>query len=760
MSQSTAHNRPTRAAVLIVALVFVATAALYLSTAGPTLGGGFDSAEFQHVAYSLGIAHPTGYPLYLLLGKLFTTLVPIGNVAYRMNILSALLGAAAAAFFYLNAQLLTGRYVASLAATTVYVTNVGVWRQSGVASNYPLNLLLIGALVCATLLWSKGRVPLAIPGLVLGLGLAHHRSILILLPCILLLLIVTRTNRRSTHEWWTAAAATVFPLLFYLYLPAFGNGSPWYSNTLPVFVSYVTGGDAGSYVRLSPDLLVGAASALSSFLFDSFSYFGVGLAALGVISVLPGLNRHKSILRSQPPILFLVSATILMVAFAIGFDSEQDRYFSLPFLFLTLWLAIGAAETEILFESRLATVPARRAARGAFAIALALLVVVPFRDHYQQANWSTYDREYKQADEIFTLPLPRGAVIVGDWRQLNGMRYMQRVEGRRPDLVLVGSQFETEPQMVAAENAFAQGRTIFLAPGVAVPGGTYRYAQLGPLLEVRDTPQMLPPASSKQALDVMPELTLADWGTTTALEPFAPATNIAPTRSIRVWLTWHPKASIRDFLVRLRLYDPDQRLVSQKDEAPVRGLYPPSHWEPGEYILDVKNFMIPAGTPPGKYGLKMTLLDTDTKAPASSEIALDEFIVNWATNTPRDQVFVQHPVDIALDRHVYIAGYGGLDDIRRPGDVLGFYLLWGVQDNVGTNHRLHLALADASGNAVVRWTRAPLDFYPTEQWQAGEWLKAYYDIELPKDLAPGEYKFAAGLQEQSPHTLARIRIAP
>ncbi|MBK9054282.1 MAG: DUF2723 domain-containing protein [Chloroflexi bacterium] len=72
---------------------------LYLLTLGRTVGKA-DTFEFQVVAPQLGIAHPTGYPLYLLLGKLWT-LIPIGSVAWRLNLGTALYAAAAAGLLYL-----------------------------------------------------------------------------------------------------------------------------------------------------------------------------------------------------------------------------------------------------------------------------------------------------------------------------------------------------------------------------------------------------------------------------------------------------------------------------------------------------------------------------------------------------------------------------------------------------------------------------------------------------------------------------------
>ena len=79
--------RLTRIDAALTFAAGIAAFALYLRTLAPTVLG-FDSGEFQFVVPTLGLAHPTGYPLYLLLGKLFTAL-PVGDVAYRVNLFSA-----------------------------------------------------------------------------------------------------------------------------------------------------------------------------------------------------------------------------------------------------------------------------------------------------------------------------------------------------------------------------------------------------------------------------------------------------------------------------------------------------------------------------------------------------------------------------------------------------------------------------------------------------------------------------------------------
>ncbi|HIQ01849.1 MAG TPA: DUF2723 domain-containing protein [Anaerolineales bacterium] len=84
-----------RWAVLLLALVVLG---LYLRTMGQAVGEA-DTFEFQVVAPALGIAHPTGYPLYILLGKLFS-LLPFGSVAWRVNMTSAVFGTGAVVLFH------------------------------------------------------------------------------------------------------------------------------------------------------------------------------------------------------------------------------------------------------------------------------------------------------------------------------------------------------------------------------------------------------------------------------------------------------------------------------------------------------------------------------------------------------------------------------------------------------------------------------------------------------------------------------------
>ncbi len=750
------RNHPSRA---VATVIFVLTAGLYIRTTCPTLGGGFDSEEFQYVAYTLGIAHATGYPLYLILGKLFTTFIPIGNIAYRMNLLSALIGAATVMFVYLGALTLTRRQIASIIAAALFATNPAVWRQAGVASVGPLNLLLIAAMLYVTLLWYEKRASLSLVTFTIGLGLAHHHTVLLFVPAlVVLVLLVDPGILRRPRDIARSAFWLVVPLLLYLYIPIVGDCTPWYKNTLEGFFAETMGGEAGDFIRSTPPQIIESGVIAAQYLLSSFGYLGVLVVGIGAVSALPRFNRWTNLLTDARVTLFLGLATI---PFAVGgtlYGGEPDRYLVLPFAFLIYWFAIGAAAVEEFIERHLSLIT-RRGAQTAFAAVLALLVVLPFGDRFRVADWSTFTRVYQQWAEIFTLPIPRGAILVGNWGQLNAMRYMQLVEHRRPDLQFVGTLYDPAPQTDAARDAFATGRAIYLSPGIPQPIGTYRYALLGPLLEVRDKPQMQPPADP-QNIPVNSSLTLADFGISTALEPYAPTKTIVPGRTARVALDWHAESALRNFLVRLQLYDPEARLVAQKDEPPVRGLDPASEWQRGEYVEDVHNLLIPPGSPPGAYALRISTIDADTRIPTSEDFAAATLNIERATNLTRDRVFVQHPLDVALNDRVELWGVGGFDDVRRAGETIGMSLLWHAREDVGADYAARFVLIDSTGKAVSEWQRAPISFYPTREWQKGEILKAYYDLQLPDNLPPAEYSMAVGLGTQKPADIGKIQIAP
>jgi transmembrane protein TMEM260 (protein O-mannosyltransferase) len=143
---------------LVTLSLFLVFLAIYVRTAAPSVLSG-DSAEFQLAAPLLGVPHPTTYPLYILLGKLATLLVPLGDMAWRVTLVSAASAALAVALFYVLARRVTGSTGAAALAALALGVAPGLWNAATLAEVYALLATLLAGLGC--LFVAEGRPPTA-----------------------------------------------------------------------------------------------------------------------------------------------------------------------------------------------------------------------------------------------------------------------------------------------------------------------------------------------------------------------------------------------------------------------------------------------------------------------------------------------------------------------------------------------------------------------------------------------------------------------
>jgi len=194
----------------IAAAMAVASFGVYLSTLAPGLLGGA-SGEFQTLAAAPGYAHPAGAPVYVLLARL-AAFLPVGDVAYRVNLLSAVMGATAVALAYLVGRSLVGRRSVSAAGATALAVSPTFWSQATVAEAYPCAIVFMLAILLALSAWQKrGRSRwLAVAACLTAVSLGVHAGVLLIVPAALVLLVVT--PRRWLVHWAAAAAGTAVGL--------------------------------------------------------------------------------------------------------------------------------------------------------------------------------------------------------------------------------------------------------------------------------------------------------------------------------------------------------------------------------------------------------------------------------------------------------------------------------------------------------------------------------------------------------------------
>ncbi|MEZ5406197.1 MAG: DUF2723 domain-containing protein [Verrucomicrobiia bacterium] len=161
-----------------------------------------DSGEFITAAVHLGVPHPPGYPTWTIFSYFVSNLLPFGNVAWRVNLVSAICGAAAISFFALLMVhslrwILTSianvseelakkaAVVGALVGSWVLAFSDVMWSQSVIAEVYTLNALFLSLTLLCFYRWvlnPKRENWLMMTALVLALGLTNHHTLLFIFP--------------------------------------------------------------------------------------------------------------------------------------------------------------------------------------------------------------------------------------------------------------------------------------------------------------------------------------------------------------------------------------------------------------------------------------------------------------------------------------------------------------------------------------------------------------------------------------------------
>jgi len=170
---------------ILTLLCFGVAIAVYLRTMAPSLIEG-DPAELAIVSYVLGISHPTGYPLFTLLGHLFTKL-PWGDVAGRLNLMSALLAAGAVTGAYLLLRQVGVRPLLAFLAAGIYAFSPGLWTTAIRTDVHGLNALFAALCILWLLQWARhahedGWPYLTTFAFFYGLSLTNHITAYLLAP--------------------------------------------------------------------------------------------------------------------------------------------------------------------------------------------------------------------------------------------------------------------------------------------------------------------------------------------------------------------------------------------------------------------------------------------------------------------------------------------------------------------------------------------------------------------------------------------------
>lgn len=443
--------------LLAASLSFV----LYAITTSPALGW-LDSPEFVAASVSLGVPHSPGHPLPVLAGYL-GTLLPVGDLVFRVNLMSALASAGAAACMAVAAQRIVdhaaptlprpARIAAATAVGLLYALSWSAWFQAVRAEVYALEALLHAA-VLALALGMLTRAPRAVDArrlyaasLVAGLALATHPFIALtaIVPAAVVVLVWQRPG------WARAARVVLFAALGLAALlqtpiraaqhPLVSWGAPYTAERFVWTVSARAFHKATTAEHASPpaeDLVQAVATMAEQATPVMF------LAAL--LALYAGLRRGGAI-RQLAAALGGTLGLAIGGRVLIGFDPAvpDDHGYVLPGLSAVLLL--GVAGLAILAEAAARRVRARVAGVLLAAVVIAL---VPWQlarflpAASALANARASDRmAHWQLDD---LP-PRTLLLTAYFETRFRLWALQAVDARRPDVDIVDRSFLTYPGM-------------------------------------------------------------------------------------------------------------------------------------------------------------------------------------------------------------------------------------------------------------------------------------------------------------------------
>lgn len=426
---------------------------VYVATLTPGVSWG-DWAEVQGVAPTLGIMHPTGYPVYTLLGWAFS-FVPIGSVAYRLNLLSALYVSVALAVGTLIVRRLDVRPVIAMAAMLTVGFVPTVWLTATRPEVHTLHLLFVALMLHRLVIWADSGRPrdAILLAVITGLSFGNHMTTSLVAPFVALA--AAWAGRRALLErpWIVAAAAAAFILALtpYLYLPwrALYGAQEWARPlaTWDGFRAWVTGTQFGGQTNVL------AMEALSHTAHAWREWSDVGLTGATPVFAVAAIFGAAYLLWSRPGAALLGLALVAVhvhvyVRFASWAVAEPARYLNAAWLVLGLAAAVGV-EQIVRASTRIVGADANTLAFAALALPLALLP-----KHWAKIDQSGNRSAQEMIDAVFDR-LPPNAVLLTYWDTLTPLRYAQEVEGRRPDVAL-----SVEP--LSAVETYAGTRPVYL----------------------------------------------------------------------------------------------------------------------------------------------------------------------------------------------------------------------------------------------------------------------------------------------------------
>lgn len=417
-------------------VLFLSLLAVYGMTIAPGLtwaNSGADGGDLITAAATGGVPHPTGYPVYLLLVRAFQFL-PIGSLAFRTNLLSALAAATASLLVYGLVTRNSQNPLAGLVSAYAFGLSPLLWSQAIITEVYALHALFVALILYWAIFppfTNKKKSDLAL-GLVFGLALGNHLTTLLVLP-VLLASALSRREKQwqlDLHSLSHRLTGLGVGLLAYLSLPLRALAHPpvnWENPvTLKNFVWLVSARlyQDEVFALTLPSLWERIQSA-AALLLDQFGVIGLMISLLGLFIFL----RPSSLQRST--LWLLLSFSI----FAIGYATEDSfLYFIPPALCFAVWIGMGVNGLMEMISRR---IPKMGWAAGLIVL---LSLFIAASGHWSQVDASR-DARAEQFGQLVMAQMPADTLVFAQGDQaIFSLWYFHYALGQRTDIAVIASE--------------------------------------------------------------------------------------------------------------------------------------------------------------------------------------------------------------------------------------------------------------------------------------------------------------------------------
>jgi hypothetical protein len=435
-----------------VGLVVVAVAlAVYVRTLAPTITWahhGADGGDLITAVVTRGVPHPTGYPTYLLLGRLFLR-VPWGDAARRLNLMSAVFAALTVGLLYLTVlstlrlfgegEIAWRERVLAAASALAFAFSPLLWSQALIAEVYALNVFFVALTIVLVLGWVEKRRPalLGAAALVFGLGLGNHLTLVLLGPALALLLLLSpRGLPGRVRHLALIVVAFLLGLSVYAILPLRASHHPpvnWGDpRTVDRFLWLVTGRLYRRYFfSLPARYLPARLSAWAGLLVRQFGWWGLFLGLVGIWSFWRRARRAA---------IFSAAIVLVYSTYAVAYDTSDSHVYLLPvFLMFALWMAWGIdyllAEVQRLWPPD--------ASGLVRALPRHLVLVIPMLSllgNFAALDASSTHEAHDYGVEVLETVAPQAIIIPQTDPHTFTLNYFRYAEDRRPDVALLDGQ--------------------------------------------------------------------------------------------------------------------------------------------------------------------------------------------------------------------------------------------------------------------------------------------------------------------------------